>query len=304
MTEPVEIARLAQADVDAVVALARTVWQATYPPLIPQAQIDAMLADRYGPTRIEQELGDSAQAWWVAKTKDAIVGFAHAHAEGDSAKLDKLYVHPASQRHGIGAALLDAAEAWAGAHGAHRVWLQVNRGNAQAVRAYEKYGFRTVEARVFDIGGGFVMDDYVMEKPLRFANPDDAALRALLAPVRTIAVVGLSPKPSRPSHRVAEAMQYYGMRIVPVRPGVDHVLGEKAYPTLADIPFPVDLVDVFRAAEHVPAIVDQCLALHLPAIWVQEGIVHDEAALKAQTAGMAVVMDRCLLKDYVRLFTT
>ena len=138
---------------------------------------------------------------------------------------------------------------------------------------------------------------------MSFSNPDDATLRALFDRVRTIAVVGLSPQPARPSFRVALAMQRYGFRIVPVRPLVDEVLGEKAYASLADIPFPVDLVDVFRAAEHVPAIVEQCLALHLPSIWIQEGIVHDDAAHRAQTGGMTVVMDRCLLKEYVRLNT-
>lgn len=138
---------------------------------------------------------------------------------------------------------------------------------------------------------------------MSFANPDDGALRALLDRVTTIAVVGLSPQPARPSHRVAQAMQRYGYRIVPVRPLVDEVLGEKAYASLADIPFAVDLVDVFRAGEHVPAIVGQCLALHLPAIWIQEGIVHDGAAQRAQAGGMTVVMDRCLLKEYVRLKT-
>jgi hypothetical protein len=138
---------------------------------------------------------------------------------------------------------------------------------------------------------------------VNFENPGDAALRELLQSVRTIAVVGLSPQPARPSFRVAQAMQRYGFRIVPVRPLVDEVLGEKAYASLADIPFPVDLVDVFRAAEHVPAIVEQSLALHLPAIWIQEGIVHEAAAQQAQAGGMTVVMDRCLLKDYVRLMT-
>ncbi|HEY9147345.1 MAG TPA: CoA-binding protein [Thiobacillus sp.] len=138
---------------------------------------------------------------------------------------------------------------------------------------------------------------------MSFANPDDATLHALLDRVKTIAVVGLSPQPARPSYRVAQAMQRYGYRIVPVRPLVDEVLGEKAYASLADIPFAVDLVDVFRAAEHVPAIVEQCLALHLPAIWIQEGIVANHAAQQAQAAGMTVVMDRCLLKDYVRLKT-
>ena len=135
---------------------------------------------------------------------------------------------------------------------------------------------------------------------MSFENPDDDALRALLQTVRTIAVVGLSPQPARPSFRVAQAMQRYGFRIVPVRPLVAEVLGEKAYASLADIPFRVDLVDVFRAAEHVPAIVEQCLALHLPAIWIQEGIVAEAAAHEAQAGGMTVVMDRCLLKDYVR----
>jgi predicted CoA-binding protein len=150
---------------------------------------------------------------------------------------------------------------------------------------------------------------------MSFVNPGDESVRTLLQTVRTIAVVGLSPQPARPSYRVAQAMQHYGYRIVPVRPLVDAVLGEKAYASLVDIPFAVDLVDVFRAAEHVPAIVEQCLALHsmhrpfstahqLPsALWIQEGIVHDASAQHAQAGGMTVVMDRCILKDYVRLFT-
>ncbi|MFN3544275.1 MAG: CoA-binding protein [Thiobacillus sp.] len=138
---------------------------------------------------------------------------------------------------------------------------------------------------------------------MSFENSDDAALRALFDRVRTIAVVGLSPQPARPSFRVAEAMQRYGFRIVPVRPLVDEVLGEKAHASLADISFPVDLVDVFRAAEHVPAIVDACLALHLPAIWIQEGIHADAAAERARAGGMTTVMDRCLLKEYIRLKT-
>lgn len=138
---------------------------------------------------------------------------------------------------------------------------------------------------------------------MNFSNPDDVAIRTLLQRVKTIAVVGLSPQPDRPSHRVARAMQGFGFRIIPVRPAIVEVLGEKAYATLADIPFAVDLVDVFRAAEHIPAIVDQCLALHSPALWIQEGIVADAAAQRARDAGMTVVMDRCIYKDYVRLFT-
>lgn len=138
---------------------------------------------------------------------------------------------------------------------------------------------------------------------MNFLHPDDATLAELFDRVRTIAVVGLSPQPARPSHAVALAMQRFGFRIVPVRPLIDSALGEKAYARLEDIPFPVDLVDVFRAAEHVPAIVDACLALHLPAIWIQEGIVHEAAAQRAREAGMTVVMDRCLLKDFIRLKT-
>lgn len=138
---------------------------------------------------------------------------------------------------------------------------------------------------------------------MNFSNPDDAALRTLLDRVKTIAVVGLSPQPARPSHRVAQALQRYGYRIVPVRPLVAEILGEKSYPELARIPFPVDLVDVFRAAEQLPAIVEQCLALHLPAIWIQEGIVAEAAAQRARAGGMTVVMDRCILKDYLRLNT-
>jgi hypothetical protein len=134
-----------------------------------------------------------------------------------------------------------------------------------------------------------------------FANPSDETLRDLLSRVKTIAVVGLSPKPGRPSFSVAQALQRWGYRIVPVRPAVDAVLGEKAYPSLAQIPFPVDLVDVFRAAEHIPGVVDECLAIGAPAIWIQEDIVHEAAAEKARAAGLTVVMDRCIYKDYLRL---
>ncbi|NWG87557.1 MAG: CoA-binding protein [Hydrogenophilaceae bacterium] len=138
---------------------------------------------------------------------------------------------------------------------------------------------------------------------MTFANPTNEELHSLLKQVKTIAVVGLSPKPGRPSYAVSKAMQGFGYRIVPVRPAVDSVLGEKAYASLAEVPDKIDLVDVFRAAEHIPAVVEECLALNLPAIWIQEGIVHEAAAEKARAAGMTVVMDRCILKDYVALFT-
>ncbi len=135
-----------------------------------------------------------------------------------------------------------------------------------------------------------------------FENPAPEDVRALLKKTRTIAVVGLSPQPARPSYFVARAMQGFGYRIIPVRPAVSEVLGEKAYATLDDVPEPIDLVDVLRAAEHLDDIVDDCLRLNIPAIWIQEGIVNQAAAQKARDGGMSVVMDRCIYKDYVELF--
>jgi ribosomal protein S18 acetylase RimI-like enzyme len=152
--------------IEVVCALARTIWQATYPPLITQAQIDAMLADRYASTRIREQINDPDHCWQVARQGHAPIGFAHATLDGSGCKLDKLYVLPDQQRRGIGAALLQVIEDWARARQADRLWLQVNRGNERAIRAYEKYGFRIIESRVFNIGNGFVMDDHVMEKPL------------------------------------------------------------------------------------------------------------------------------------------
>lgn len=158
--------RLTPQEIDAVCALARTVWQATYPTLISQAQIDAMLADRYAADRIRSQLDDPDHAWWIARRGQATVGFAHAVRDGVRCKLDKLYVDPSHQRQGIGAALLQAVQEWARQQQGRRLWLQVNRGNTQAVAAYLKYGFGITESRVFDIGHGFVMDDHVMELPL------------------------------------------------------------------------------------------------------------------------------------------
>ncbi len=135
---------------------------------------------------------------------------------------------------------------------------------------------------------------------MNFSNPDAAEITALLKRIKTIAVVGLSPKPDRPSFGVSQAMQRFGYRIVPVRPALDSALGEKAYARLADIPFAVDLVNVFRESAAIPGVVEEVLAIHAPAIWIQEGIVHDEAAEKARAAGLTVVMDRCIYKDYMR----
>ncbi len=122
----------------------------------------------------------------------------------------------------------------------------------------------------------------------------------LLKKAKTIAVVGLSDDPFKPSYGVAEYMQSRGYRIVPVNPAVSEVLGERSYPTLTDAAKAtrIDLVDVFRRPEAVPAIVDEVLALGLPALWLQETVVHEEAARKAREAGVFVVMDRCILKEH------
>jgi predicted CoA-binding protein len=136
-----------------------------------------------------------------------------------------------------------------------------------------------------------------------FLNPNLSEIRDLLTKSRTIAVVGLSPKPDRPSHFVARNLQRFGFRIVPVRPAATEILGEQAYVRLEDIPFPVDIVDVFRAPEQVPEVVESCIRIKCPAIWLQEGVVNEGAAMCAREAGLAVVMDRCIYKDYVELFS-
>ncbi|MHB1083295.1 MAG: GNAT family N-acetyltransferase [Thiobacillus sp.] len=160
------VRRLTPQDVDAVSTLARVVWQATYPALISQAQIDAMLDDRYSPARIVQQLDIPRHAWWVAQQNQVLVGFAHATLNDADCKLDKLYVHPDSQHQGIGSTLLHAVQGWARQQQAGRLWLQVNRANTQAISAYQKYGFHIIKSRVFDIGNGFVMDDFVLEQAL------------------------------------------------------------------------------------------------------------------------------------------
>ena len=136
-----------------------------------------------------------------------------------------------------------------------------------------------------------------------FRNPAPEDLCALLREVKTIAVVGLSPNPDRPAFRIARALQGFGYRVIPVRPKVESVLGEKAYAALSEVPEKIDLVDVFRAAEHVGPLVDECLRLGLKRLWLQDGIVNEAAAAKASAAGMTVVMDRCIWRDYTQLCT-
>lgn len=132
----------------------------------------------------------------------------------------------------------------------------------------------------------------------RFENPGMDDIHALLSRINRIAVLGLSPKEDRPSYQVAQSLQSFGYEIVPVRPATKEVLGETCYPNLADVPGEVDLANVFRAAQHADAIVDECIAKGVKAVWFQLGIVNDEAAQRAREAGLFVVQDRCTFRDY------
>jgi len=120
------------------------------------------------------------------------------------------------------------------------------------------------------------------------------AVAALLRAAKRIAVIGLSPKPMRPSHRVALALMAAGYEVIPVNPGHEEILGLRCYPSLSAVPQPVDIVDIFRQPQEVPAIVEQAIASGARAVWMQSGIVHPEAAARAEAAGLLVVMDRCL----------
>jgi predicted CoA-binding protein len=123
----------------------------------------------------------------------------------------------------------------------------------------------------------------------------------ILQSARTIAVIGLSGKRYRPSYGVAEYLKRAGYRIIPVNPEETEVLGEKSYPDLDSIPEPVDVVDIFRRSEFVPEIVEAAIRKGAKVVWMQEGVIHEEAARRAEEAGLAVVMDRCILKDHRRL---
>jgi predicted CoA-binding protein len=131
-----------------------------------------------------------------------------------------------------------------------------------------------------------------------FANPAPEEIGAMLRAVRTIAVVGFSSKPDRPSYRVARAMQDAGYRIIPVRPMLGEGLGEKAYARLRELPFVPDMVDVFRAPDAADEIVDDCIAIGAKRLWLQEGVVNEAAAVRARAAGIEVVMDRCIWKEW------
>jgi predicted CoA-binding protein len=132
---------------------------------------------------------------------------------------------------------------------------------------------------------------------MTFANPATADIKRLLLSVNTIAIIGLSPNPARPSFSVAAGMQSLGYRIFPVRPLISEVLGERAYSDLGSLPELPDIVDVFRAPQHVPQIVETCITLGIRNLWLQDGVIHESAALRAQQAGIMVVMNRCIWRD-------
>jgi predicted CoA-binding protein len=131
--------------------------------------------------------------------------------------------------------------------------------------------------------------------------PEQDQINDLLRGSKTIAVVGLSDSPLRVSHGVSAYMQLQGYRIIPVNPGCDFVLGEKSYRSLLDIPEKVDIVNIFRRPEFVPKIVDQAIQIKAPAIWMQETVIHEQAAEKARQSGILVVMDKCILKEHRKI---
>lgn len=128
--------------------------------------------------------------------------------------------------------------------------------------------------------------------------PKTDPIRDLLQRAKTIAVVGLSDSPMRPSYGVSAYMQSQGYKIIPVNPSISGALGEKSYASLAEIPDKIDIVNIFRRSEYVPEIVDQAIELKIPAVWMQEGVINPTAAEKAEKAGIFVTMDLCILKEH------
>jgi len=126
-------------------------------------------------------------------------------------------------------------------------------------------------------------------------------IRRILTDSKTIAVVGLSPKPNRPSHRIAVYLIDAGYTVIPVNPGQDMILGRTCYPDLTAIPIPVDMVDIFRRPEAIAPVVVEAIAIGAKYIWMQEGVINEEAAAKAEAAGLEVIMDRCTMVDHMNL---
>jgi uncharacterized protein len=134
------------------------------------------------------------------------------------------------------------------------------------------------------------------------SNPTDERIKEILSSMKRVAVVGLSNKPDRASHGIAKFLVGQGFEVVGVNPVLkEEVLGIKVYPSLADVPGPVDVVDVFRRSDTVPPVMDEAIAMKAPVVWLQEGVVHEEAAATARAAGLDVIQDRCLYKEWLRL---
>jgi predicted CoA-binding protein len=135
-----------------------------------------------------------------------------------------------------------------------------------------------------------------------FQNPPDATIKEVLSTPQTVAVVGCSPDPHRDSHRIAKLLKDKGHRVIPVNPGYQEILGEPCYASLRDIPEKVDMVDIFRRSEYVAPIVDDAIATGAKIVWMQLGVIDEQAAARAEDAGLIVVMDRCPAIEYRRLF--
>ena len=133
-------------------------------------------------------------------------------------------------------------------------------------------------------------------------SPESDPIADLLQQSKTVAVVGISCNPMRPSHGVSAYMQSHGYRIIPVNPNITECLGEKAYASLLDVPEKIDIVDIFRRPEFVEEVVDQAIQIKVPAVWMQEEVIHENAAAKARQAGIFVVMDHCILKEHRKRF--
>ncbi|MBS1853233.1 MAG: CoA-binding protein [Acidobacteria bacterium] len=133
-------------------------------------------------------------------------------------------------------------------------------------------------------------------------SPQSDPITELLQRAKTIAVVGLSDTPTRASHGVSAYMQSHGYRIIPVNPNIESALGQKAYASLLEVPGPIDIVNIFRRPEFVEEVVEQAIQRKVPAIWMQEEVIHEKAAAKARQAGIFVVMDRCILQEHLKRF--
>ena len=136
---------------------------------------------------------------------------------------------------------------------------------------------------------------------MAYANPSDAELRALLTAATTIAIVGASSNPDKASHGIMRKLQQVGYKVIPVNPKEPEILGERSYPSLLDVPERVDIVDVFRRAEHTPAIADEAVKVRAKALWLQQGIVNEDAAARATAGGLTVVMNACIAVEHATL---